>query len=339
MRLIRSFVAICIASLLQLEPEQKPDRSPLSVSPRLYTISLMKKALLTSFCILSAFVSAEIRGQPFEVQLDGDSGVLKVLKAGVRFPVVVQNAKKGMRPYLHPVRTPDGNGVITEIHPDHHLHQTGIYWGLKKVNDRDFFMNYSGDYYRHQSLRIIKKTGDTVAWETVYDLIDERGDGILRETQTWSLSAEDGFLLLDLEWQGKGLTEVKVEKFFVGGLFLRMPWSKGIAGAAINSAGQKNSDEADGRRADWVDVGMAISGIEDWGHIAILDHPANVASSTPWRVDTQLGVGPSRQILGDWSLGKDETTVERYRLVVYAGDLDRKKIAELWKSYSSESRN
>ena len=296
----------------------------------------MKKALITVSYILSVFISSEIWGQPFEIQSDVDSGALKVLKAGVSRPVVTQNAKKGMRPYLHPVRTPDGKGVLTEVHPDHHLHQTGIYWGLKKVNGRDFFMNYTGDYYHYRSLRVIRKAGETVRWETVYDLIDEQGKGILRETQTWSLRIEKGALLLDLEWQGKGLADVKVERFFVGGLFVRMPWSKGIAGGAINSRGEMNHGQADGHRSQWLDVGMGISGIEGWGHIAILDHPGNAASPTPWRVDKQLGVGPSRQILGDWHLGKDETTVERYRLVVYTGELDTKKLDELWRSYAGE---
>ncbi len=31
---------------------------------------------------------------------------------------------------------------------------------------------------------------------------------------------------------------VTVERFYVGGLFIRMPWHKGIAGEVINAAGQ-----------------------------------------------------------------------------------------------------
>ena len=178
-----------------------------------------------------------------------------------------------------------------------------------------------------------------MSWETVYDLLDENGSGILRETQRWGLKEAEGCLLIDLEWRGEGLTDVTVEKFFVGGLFMRMPWFKGISGSAINSVGEKGAAEAEGHRAVWVDVGMEISGIEEWGHIAVLDHPDNVAFPTPWRVDSQLGVGPSRQILGDWQLGKGETTIERYRLVVYTGEPDDSKISEFWKDYVCESRN
>ena len=299
----------------------------------------MERAAIAICTIPFLFWSATVLSQTFELRLDEERAGLQVIKAGVEHPVITQNAKGGMRPYLHPIRTPDGKGVVTEIHPSHHLHQTGVYWGLKKVNGRDFFMNHGGDYYRFKSLSIVEKTGEEVAWETIFDLLDEKGEGILRETQRWTLKEEEGCFLLDLEWQGEGLTDVTVEKFFVGGLFLRMPWVKGISGTAINSIGEKGSAEAEGHRAVWVDVGMELPGIGDWGHIAVLDHPDNVAFPTPWRIDSQLGVGPSRQILGDWQLEKVGTTVERYRLVVYTGETDREKVSRFWKDYVCESRH
>ena len=299
----------------------------------------MNKTLIAILVIKSIIVSADLSGQTFEIQPDYDAGLLNILRSGTSVPVVTQNAKKGMRPYLHPIRTPNGKGVLTEIHPAHHLHQTGIYWGLKKVNGKDYFMNYGEDHYQYHSMRIIEQAGERVSWETVYDLINEGGSGVLRETQIWSFREEDGIFLLDLEWKGEGLMEVKIEKFFVGGLFMRMPWTDGIAGEAINSMGEKNMAGAEGHRSVWVDVGMEITGLEDWGHIAILDHPDNVAFPTPWRVDEQLGIGPSRQILGDWHLGKNESTVEKYRLVIYTGYLDKDKMAGLWKKYVCENQN
>ncbi len=299
----------------------------------------MKKTLFAIFLILFFFNISDLYAQTFHIEPDYNSGQLKIFKKGLDVPVIVQNAKKGMRPYLHPIRTSNGKGILTEIHPSHHLHQTGIYWGLKKVNDRDFFMNNSKDHYRFQALKIKKKTGERVQWTTVYDLINEKGEAILRGTQTWSLQEEDGIFLLDLEWQGKALIPIKVEKFYVGGLFMRMPWYEGIQGEVINSSGEKNSKEAEGHRSVWADVGMEIAGLEKWGHIAILDHPDNDAFPTPWRVDSQLGIGPSRQILGDWYLDKGNTAIEKYRLVIYIGELDKLKMQNLWKNYVCESQN
>ncbi|MBT5707787.1 MAG: dehydrogenase, partial [Verrucomicrobia bacterium] len=214
----------------------------------------MERASIAITVLLCVFLTGESLSQTFEIRLGEEQGGLHVVKVGSEKPVVTQNAKKGMRPYLHPITTPDGKGVLTEIHPSHHLHQTGVYWGLKKVNGRDFFMNHGDDYYRFKSLGIVEKSGKEVSWETVYDLIDENGKGILRETQRWTLKEEMGSFLLDLEWRGEGLTDVSVEKFFVGGLFLRMPWFKGISGTVINSVGEKGSSEAEGHRAVWVDI-------------------------------------------------------------------------------------
>src|SRR5688572_23774801 len=49
-------------------------------------------------------------------------------------PLLTQVAKPDERPYIHPIIAPDGRGVLTEYRPKHHLHQTGLYWGLKRLN-------------------------------------------------------------------------------------------------------------------------------------------------------------------------------------------------------------
>ena len=138
-------------------------------------------------------------------------------------------------------------------------------------------------------------------WQTVYQLLDEFGNPLLEETQTWIFHSSKDKHFLDLEWTGKGIEEVTINEFEYGGLFLRMPWHKGVEGKVVNAARQVN-EKAEGQRAMWVDVGMAIEGLrEDWGHMAIFDHPDNDGFPTTWRVDGQLGVGPVRARMGDWS--------------------------------------
>lgn len=250
-------------------------------------------------------------------------------------PLLTQVAKAGERPYIHPILAPDGKGVLTEYRPKHHLHQTGLYWGLKKVNGRDYFMKWQGDYWRRVSAQVLKRKGPQVKWQTVYDLLDSTGTAILTETQNWTMQEHEGKFLLDLEWQGEAKTDVTLQKFYVGGLFLRMPWTKGIAGEVVNAQGQRNR-EAEAQRAPWIDVGMQIQGREDWGHVAIFDHPDNKAFPISWRVDGELGIGPSRQIMGDWNIAKGETEVIRYRLLVYTGDLNAAEMSRAWKEYGGQ---
>lgn len=266
------------------------------------------------------------------IRHDRNDGTLSVFRSGRSDPLLVQNAQAGVRPYIHPIIAPDGRGILTEFSPAHHKHQTGVYWGLKQVNGRDFFMNWKEDYWRRISAEVLDEKGERVRWRTVYDLLNENGNDILEETQTWAFREQDGKYFLDLEWRGEANTDLTMGKFYVGGLFLRMPWREGIVGEVINATGQRNG-LAEGQRAIWNDIGIQVDGRDDMAHIAILDHPDNHDFPIPWRVDNELGVGPSRQILGDWKLSKGETEIIRYRLMIYTGALDHSQITIAWKDF------
>lgn len=269
------------------------------------------------------------------IRHDAREGTLAIYRSGDTVALLTQHAERGTRPYIHPVIAPDGRGALTEFSPAHHKHQTGIYWGLKQVNGRDYFMNWKEDYWRFQSADITQEKGSQVKWRTVYHLLDEKESPILAETQTWSFMEREGKYILDLEWKGEAITDVTMGKFYVGGLFVRMPWNKDVEGDVINADGLRNS-QAEGQRALWADIGIRVPGREDFGHIAILDHPDNKAFPVPWRVDNELGVGPSRQILGDWTIPKGETEVIRYRLVIYTGDRDASGLRQEWKRFVCE---
>jgi hypothetical protein len=49
-----------------------------------------------------------------------------------------------------------------------------------------------------------------------------------------------------------------------------------------------------------------------------------------------LGIGPSRQIMGDWKLNKGEREIVRYRVVVYTGDLGSTGLTRLWKEFVAD---
>jgi hypothetical protein len=274
------------------------------------------------------------RNEIFTLRHDQNTETISVFRNDTKL-VLTQNVKRDIRPYIHPILAPDGKGILTEFSPDHHKHQTGLYWGLKKVNGRDYFMNWKADYWRQVSARALREQGSMVQWQLTYDLLDESGNAILTETQTWSLQENNGKLLLDLEWLGEAKTDLTMEKFYVGGLFLRMPWHQGIDGEVINAEGKRNN-EAEGQRSIWNDIGILIEGRDDKAHIAIFDHPENDDSPVAWRVDNELGLGPSRQIVGDWSIQKEKSVVFRYRLIIYTGEFDPDNLNRLWKEYSNE---
>ncbi len=135
-----------------------------------------------------------------------------------------------------------------------------------------------------------------------------------------------------MDWNGKALEDITINEFSYGGMFLRMPWKDDIPGEAVNAARQRNQ-MAEGQRAMWMDVGMEINNRDDWGHIAIFDHPQNTGFPTSWRVDNQLGIGPTRAIAGDWHIKKGFTEIIKHQLVAYTGELNDLEMRKLWDEY------
>jgi hypothetical protein len=276
------------------------------------------------------------------VQHDQEAGTISIFRSGETQPILTQVAQEHVRPYIHPIVAPDGRGVLTQYRPEHHRHQTGLYWGLKSVNGRDYFMacclegRSQSDYYRRVSAGVLEDEGEQVKWQTVYDLLDENGNTTLTETQTWAMREEHGRYVLDLAWVGEAKTDITFGKFYVGGLFLRMPWHEQSVGEVINAAGQRNN-EAEAQRAIWTDVGILVEGRDDLAHIAFLDHPVNTGFPISWRVDGELGVGPSLQIMGDWKLARGEAETFRYRLLAYTGKLDHVELSRAWTEYATSN--
>lgn len=294
----------------------------------------MVRFIRTLLCF-TTFISAATDAADLRLQLDEAQGTISVFRDGLDKPLVTQNARPDFRPYLHPIHAPDGNGVLTEYSPDHHKHQTGLYWGFTRVNGRDYFHHPEGEYWRRVALEVTEAKGHQVSWKTVYDLLDEAGQPVLRETQTWSMHAPhaDDKYTLELVWEGQAKTDITIGKYDYGGLFLRMPWKDGIEGEVITGARAKNQ-RAEGKRATWVDVGMEIDGRDDWGHIAILDHAKNKGYPQPWRVDGQLGIGPVRARLGDWSIKAGDTETIRHAVVVQTGELNDQELTDQFLKYA-----
>ncbi len=265
---------------------------------------------------------------------DGPSQTIKIYRADGKEPILTQSARQDERPYLHPIVAPDGHGVITEYRPSHHPHQTGIFWGFKLLNGREFFMRWQGDHYRRISATVIHAKGQQVKWQTVYDALDESGAPMLTETQNWSMEEVAGKYILDLEWRGEAKIDLTLGKIYVGGLFVRIPWRPGDRAEAVNSVGLRDSD-AEQQRAVWMDVGIQVEGRSDLAHIAILDHPDNLGFPSPWRVDTQYGFGANTEWT-ETKIDKGKERVYRYRIIAYCGDLDPAGMMRAWKEFVKE---
>lgn len=292
----------------------------------------------------------------FKVVKDLDR--IEVFNIGANRSLVTQHIKTDFRPFIHPIIAPHSESELTQYSPGHHPHQTGLYFGFTRVNGsgadsielkeyfydknkpeeiqkkigRDFFHNPGGDHWQKVSAQILIAEGAEVKWQSVYHMLDSEKKPILKETQTWTFKEKEDKFLLSLEWQGEALTDITINEFDYGGLFLRMPWKEGIEGEVENAARQRNH-YAEGKRAMWVDAGMEVEGLDAWGHIAIFDHPDNDNFPQAWRVDDQFGIGPASSRMGDWHIKKGEIKTIQHQIVAYSGKLDPINLNDLWGDY------
>jgi hypothetical protein len=290
---------------------------------------------LTHAVIVSVALIVELSAARLVVREDKAAETLSVFREGQSVPILTQNAGAEHRPFLHPIAAPDGKGVVTELSPDHHKHQTGIYWGITRLNGRDYFHNRAAGFWRRASVAIVTAAGEDVRWSTHYDLLSAEGKSVLRESQVWSMRETGGRFVLTLEWTGTAKTDVTVSEYAYGGLFVRMPWRKGMEAAALNSNGQRGT-ATNTQRAAWVAVGLKLEGRDDLAQIAIFDHPRNDGYPTPWRVDGQWGFGPTRASLGSWTIASGRSATFRHQLVIGTGTLDEAAINASWRAFSGE---
>jgi hypothetical protein len=258
-------------------------------------------------------------------------------------PILMQNAACDHRPYLHPIVAPDGLGILTEDAPAHHPWQHGLYTGLNDVNGIGFWTEglrgapTDGTFHPHP-LEAPTVGENTVRWEVATEWRTPDGSPMLLERQRWHFVDEGATYDLRLDWQLEALVDLTFGRYAYGGLFLRMPFRREIGGEAINSAGQIN-DQAEMQRADWVAVSMPIpdrphSADEGWAGIAIFDHSGNREFPSPWRVDNQLGVGPSPCIAGAWQLTAGASMQTRYGFFVFCGRTRPDEVAQRFQRFA-----
>ena len=174
----------------------------------------MKRLVLT--VVATLFVAHVAGAAQLQVRQDTDAGTITVHRVGEETPILTQNAREDFRPYIHPIVAPDGKGELTQYSPGHHPHQTGLYWGMTRVNGRDFFHHPEGTHWKRAGAMVLKPTSSqtdlNVRWQTIYQMLNEDGKPILVETQTWTMREENDGYILDLKWNALALEDITVSE-------------------------------------------------------------------------------------------------------------------------------
>ncbi|GAA1894618.1 PmoA family protein [Asanoa iriomotensis] len=274
-----------------------------------------------------------------------EPGAVRVFRAGGAAPIVTQHARPHCRPYLHPIVSPTGVGTVTEDAPDHHPWQHGLSVGLNDVNGVGFW--HEGMHPKHLNdgtfHPVLAGTpsarGNRALWEVRTELRTPGGDPLLHETQAWTLTDHGASYELDLRLELRAVPDLTMGAYPYGGLFLRMPYRPENGGTAYNSEGRTGSD-AEQRTARWVAVQMPLLDAAPGAEpplVVVMDHPVNFRHPVPWRVDNELGVGPSVSIGGAWHLPAGTVRLFRHRVAIFGAPVPAEEIEKSWRAFAGES--
>ncbi len=253
--------------------------------------------------------------------------------------VLQHNARPGMRPYIHPLRGPDGRTCLTEDSPWHHPWQHGVQTGFHGVNGCDFWFD-PGQRAKVEigtiepsAPRIVRESPPM--WSIAAMWRHEDGSQLMAEEQTWSLQAAEDVLFLDLAWRIEAIPDVHIEQASYGGLFVRMPFRADLEASVMSATGLED-DATEQQAAAWVDLRLPVNGGDVRGGMAMLDHPQNPGHPAHWRVDGQRGINPAPCIPGPIVLAASEGIGYRYRLILHDGSLGPGRIQDMWDAYGGE---
>ncbi|ASZ11771.1 PmoA family protein [Chitinophaga pendula] len=253
--------------------------------------------------------------------------------------------------FIHPLWAPNG-AVLTNLHAKGHWHHTGIwnpwthtqfrgeeidFWNLQKKEGTVRFagllartdgMIWSGFRVRQEHV-VLKGGGEQVAlneqWEVrAYPATDNGQRRIWDLTSLLNCATDSSLTLLQYRYGG--------------GFSFRATaaWTPQTS-EVLTSAGKRRS-EADSTRANWV----KITGNTPQGKagILVLCSPVNYDAPQPLRIwpeniergEIMLNYSPTK--MRPWILQPGHTYAQRYRIMVYSGDISAAVADAAWNDYA-----
>jgi hypothetical protein len=259
----------------------------------------------------------------------------------------------GRSGFIHPLWSPGGE-VLTRVQPPDHYHHYGIWnpWTAATFNGRtvDFWNLGSGQ----GTVRFAGFTGNEAgpvyagmkALQEHVAFIDNKeliAINELWDVRVWDINVDDIRIVDFVSILNSPLSGgILLNQFrYGGGLGFRTTerWHKD--NSVILTSEGLTRDEADGTNARWCivegesDVPAGRSGI------LMLSHPSNRMHPEPLRVwpldmygrgDLFFQFTPIRH--EDWNLEPDTSYTQKYRMIVYDGEMPTEDAERYWKSFA-----
>ena len=271
------------------------------------------------------------------------------------------------KPYLHPLRAPDGS-VVTRSYPmdevageqTDHPHHRGVWFSHGEVNGFDFWANEVSQRKRGRKgtialnqIEAVESGANRGLIRASFNWLDTSGKALLAESRsmTFERIGQDNVVSFDITLTAL-VDSVHFGDTKEGTFAIRMATeleeqhlrAKGIArtGKITNADGKSTEANTWGKRSPWIDYAGTLQG-KPMG-VAIFDHPSNPKFPTYWHVrgyglfaanifgEHDFYADESRD--GSITLAKGKTLRFRYRVVVHPGRTADANIESKYKAWS-----
>jgi len=250
--------------------------------------------------------------------------------------------------FIHPLWAPNGS-ILTNIHPDDHLHHLGLWHPWTKVT----FQNREIDFWNlgkglgtvYHTKFLSRETGPVfssfVAEHTYFD-ISKNGSNkpVLNEfikIKLWDITPEQGYLIdYTITQNCASQDSVKLEQYRYGGFGFRAThdWT-GSNRNYLTSEG-KNIKDADASNARWCmiwgDTGQGESTILFMSHPDNYEHPEPLRIWGEWTDDTFFNFCPIRE--KSLTIIPGEAYVQKFRIYIVSDTIQPESAEAKWEVFA-----
>jgi type 1 glutamine amidotransferase len=250
-------------------------------------------------------------------------------------------------PYFHPLKTADGH-VLTWDRPADHLWHHGLWFSWKFINTVNYWeidgrTGHPAGKTSWSNVRVSTRPDQRarIDLDLAYRPAGVEAP-VLVEKRTIEISPPDAEGVYALDWTCafKAMTTVILDRTPLPGETGGQTWG-GYAGLSLRLAAgltERQAMTSDGRIETWTDdryrgrhTALDYSGLVDGevAGVAILDHPANPRSPSPWYVIRSAEMSfftPAVLCFEPLTLRAGEAIVLRYRVLVHPGRWDEARL-------------
>ncbi|MBT4821143.1 MAG: hypothetical protein HN742_40140 [Lentisphaerae bacterium] len=250
------------------------------------------------------------------------------------------------KPYMHPLRLPNGD-VLTALRPADHVWHRALWFSWKFINGVNYWEENKktglsdGRTTLASSTATAAEDGSATS-DSQLEYHPPDGPVVLRETRSITISPPEADGSYRIDWAATfaaGNTEVKLSRTPLppdpggakhggyAGFSARL--GRTITGGVfVNSEGGRGQKGTHGTSARWVDY----SGAE--GGIAILDHPENARHPAPWYVAEEMPYfSPAFLFRDSMTLAPGQEMTLRYRVLVHGKPMDADRLNSEWEQF------